>query len=356
MRYRPVGPRKLTHSPDEDPWTEPRPLSRPKQDPDPSRPEPRRIGGHWTRRRRPKVPWTWIYPAEHQPRSRAALSTTGPHAKACEVLALAAASASVASPRPQWSGRAAARHGGPKRLGRIAAFVAVAAALSVGTAGALVMSNNASNQSVSLPASGAIPVAPSTTTSQSGGRSMRPRARRRPARHAERFRVPRRPSTSISIGRTTGQAHEEHVAHRHEQRALVGHVLREHRPVELHIAARRAGRLECGLAAALPGAERERSAVAGDFRRADAAEQHRLSAAVGDTRRRRAHHRASVYAAGPDPHGYYLAQPPRTRSRSSSRPTASLFTGVLGECDLATYQALVQVISASTSSSNQTPQ
>lgn len=101
---------------------------------------------------------------------RAALATTGPQRKAKPVTP-ADASASVGGARPQES-RNGSRHAGPRRLGRIAAFVAVAATLSVGTAGALVLSNNSTSQSVSLPASGAIPVAPSTGASQPGQGAM----------------------------------------------------------------------------------------------------------------------------------------------------------------------------------------
>jgi hypothetical protein len=102
---------------------------------------------------------------------RAALSTTGPRIGARPVTS-AADTASLAPARPHEPARAGSRHGGQRRLGRIAAFVAVAAALSIGTAGALVLSNNSSNPSVSLPASGAIPVAPSSGTAQSGEHSM----------------------------------------------------------------------------------------------------------------------------------------------------------------------------------------
>lgn len=99
---------------------------------------------------------------------RAALSTSGPHRITRPVPpADAPNSASVASAHPQET-RRGSRHAGPKRLGRIAAFVAVAAAMSVGTACALVLSNNAQTTSVSLPSSGAIPVAPSTGDPQPG--------------------------------------------------------------------------------------------------------------------------------------------------------------------------------------------
>ena len=111
---------------------------------------------------------------------RAALATTGPLRRVGLAAYVASAkSASAGSARPH------AAHGGrggghrrsatgypaakPKRLGRIFAFVAVAAALSIGTAYALVLSNNAQNASVSLPATGAIPVAPSANPQRGQG-------------------------------------------------------------------------------------------------------------------------------------------------------------------------------------------
>jgi hypothetical protein len=107
---------------------------------------------------------------------RAALATTGPLRRVGLAAYIAASkSASVASARPHDG------HGGgggshrrriaqlpSRRLGRIFAFVAVAAALSVGTAWALVLSNNTQNTSVSLPATGAIPMAPSAKNPQPG--------------------------------------------------------------------------------------------------------------------------------------------------------------------------------------------
>jgi hypothetical protein len=112
---------------------------------------------------------------------RAALASTGPLRKVgLAAYAAAAKSASVASARPHdghgHSGghghrRLSTRHAAvaaSRRLGRMAAFVAITAALSVGTACALVLSNNAQNTSVSLPATGAIPVAPSVRNPQPG--------------------------------------------------------------------------------------------------------------------------------------------------------------------------------------------
>lgn len=101
---------------------------------------------------------------------RAALSTSGSHgiARSAPPAAPAEApqSASADDARPH-EARRGSRHAGPRRLGRIAAFVAVAAAMSVGTACALVLSNNAQTTPVSLPASGAIPV-PGTSDPQPG--------------------------------------------------------------------------------------------------------------------------------------------------------------------------------------------
>ena len=107
---------------------------------------------------------------------RAALATTGPLRRvglAAYVAASKSTSAGSAPPQDGQGGghrRTGTRYptGKPKRIGRIFAFVAVATALSIGTAYALVLSNNAQNTSVSLPATGAIPVAPSARNSQSG--------------------------------------------------------------------------------------------------------------------------------------------------------------------------------------------
>jgi Putative peptidoglycan binding domain len=107
---------------------------------------------------------------------RAALATTGPLRRvglAAYVAASKSTSAGSARPQDGQGGghrRAGTRYptGKPKRIGRIFAFVAVATALSIGTAYALVLSNSAQNTSVSLPATGAIPVAPSAKNSQSG--------------------------------------------------------------------------------------------------------------------------------------------------------------------------------------------
>ena len=107
---------------------------------------------------------------------RAALATTGPLRRvglAAYVAASKSTSAGSARPQDGQGGghrRSGTRYptGKPKRIGRIFAFVAVATALSIGTAYALVLSNNAQNTSVSLPATGAIPVAPSARNSQSG--------------------------------------------------------------------------------------------------------------------------------------------------------------------------------------------
>lgn len=69
--------------------------------------------------------------------------------------------------------RRASRHASSKRLGRIAVFVAVAASLSVGTACALVLSSGGQGTSVSLPpTTGNIPVAPSDGASQEGRISL----------------------------------------------------------------------------------------------------------------------------------------------------------------------------------------
>lgn len=97
---------------------------------------------------------------------RAALSSTSGSIPAVRD---ASAAAPASAPREPGA-RRAHRHTGSKRLGKIAAFVAVAAALSVGTACALVLSTPApSGSSVSLPpTTGNIPVAPSSPAPQQG--------------------------------------------------------------------------------------------------------------------------------------------------------------------------------------------
>jgi len=277
---------------------------------------------------------------------RAALSTTGPHAKARSA-APAAASASVASPRPQ-EGRAAARHGGPKRLGRIAAFVAVAAALSVGTAGALVMSNNSSNQSVSLPASGAIPVAPSTTTSQSGDRSMGSGST---SAHAT-------PSLShstaavdpIDINRTTGQATSASPAATGSASPSASSAASTDPSSSISPPPAPVGSnadwqpLYQGESATVQQAQ-ETSDVQTLLNSIGYLQPWRHETYVLTA--------ASAYAAGPDPHGYYGSATSDAIAEFQQAYSIQ-YAGALGECDLATYQALVQVISSSTS--NQTSQ
>jgi len=104
---------------------------------------------------------------------RAALATTGPLRKVGLAAYVATSkSASVPSPRPQDGRRGHRRKHASAlastRIGRLIAFVAAAVALSVGTACALVLSNNTQNTSVSLPATGTIPMASSPADPQPG--------------------------------------------------------------------------------------------------------------------------------------------------------------------------------------------
>jgi peptidoglycan hydrolase-like protein with peptidoglycan-binding domain len=62
---------------------------------------------------------------------------------------------------------------------------------------------------------------------------------------------------------------------------------------------------------------------------------------------------SSVYAPGPDTTGHYGSATSDAIAEFQQNYSIQ-YTGVLGECDLATYQALIQVISSSTS--NQTAQ
>lgn len=279
---------------------------------------------------------------------RAALSTTGPHAKARSAVSTAAG-ASVASPRPH-EGRAAARHVGPKRLGRIFAFVAVAATLSVGTAGALVMSNNSSNQSVSLPASGAIPVAPSTTTSQSGDRSMGSGST---SAHAT-------PSLShstqavdpIYIDRTTDRATSSSPTAASSASPSASSSASANPSSSIS-----APDAPVGSNAAWQPLYQGQSAS--DQQTHETSSVQTLLDSIGYLQPWR--HRtyvlatASVYAAGPDPTGYYGSATSDAIAEFQQNFSIQ-YTGVLGECDLATYQALVQFISSSTATANQTTQ
>lgn len=105
---------------------------------------------------------------------RAALSNSGPipvvRSAAAQAAGSGAPAADASAPPHRHGSRRASRHAGSKRLGKIAVFVALAAAMSVGTACALVMSSGGQNaSSVSLPpTTGNIPVAASEDSSQQG--------------------------------------------------------------------------------------------------------------------------------------------------------------------------------------------
>ena len=105
---------------------------------------------------------------------RAALSNSGPipvvRATGAQAADSGAPAADPSAPPHRHGSRRASRHAGSKRLGKIAVFVALAAAMSVGTACALVISSGGQNaSSVSLPpTTGNIPVAASEDSSQQG--------------------------------------------------------------------------------------------------------------------------------------------------------------------------------------------
>ncbi len=107
---------------------------------------------------------------------RAAMATTGPLRRVGLAAYAAAAprSSSAGAARPPRGHRRARQPAAaaPRRIGRIALFVALTATLSVGTAWTLVTSTNTQNTSVSLPSSGAIPVAPSARGPQPGTGSV----------------------------------------------------------------------------------------------------------------------------------------------------------------------------------------
>lgn len=175
MRYRPVGPRRNTHF-------SPRGPLDATQTSEPTEAGPGSAPGQAAAYRRvlddqalTDGPLDLTVPLNIA-EVRAALATTGPLRRVGLAAYVAASkSASVSSARPHdghagggGSHRRRIAQLPSRRLGRIFAFVAVAAALSVGTAWALVLSNNTQNTSVSLPATGAIPMAPSAKNPQPG--------------------------------------------------------------------------------------------------------------------------------------------------------------------------------------------
>jgi hypothetical protein len=272
---------------------------------------------------------------------RAALLTSGPRVEATP-----AAGAPGDAARPQEPGRAG-RHGGPRRLGRIFAFVAVTAALSVGTAGALVLSNNSSNPSVSLPASGAIPVAPSSSA----------------------------PPTQRHTGPGSTSAHAA---------PSLSHSTQDLDPIDVGTGGERTTPAHTGSASAtadpsssatatptgtdstsLPTAPIDNPAdwqtlyqgeTGTTAQSQETADVQILLNNIGFLQPWR--HRTYVlpsyspYAAGPDANGYYgsaTSDAIATFQEYYSIP----YTGQLGQCDLETYDSLLQLIE-SASSSNQT--
>jgi hypothetical protein len=280
---------------------------------------------------------------------RAALSTTGSQAKAKP----AAASASAASARPP-ENRGGSRHGGPRRLGRIAAFVAVTAALSVGTAGALVLSNNSSNPSVSLPASGAIPVAPSSNSPQTGQHSMG--------------------SGSTSAHATPSLSHSA----ANPDPVDVGHSAGRTTTSDTGSASSSAGGAASASASAsgtgatgfppLPSTPADwqtlyQGETTSTQQAQETADVQTLLNNIGYLQPWR--HQTYVlpayspYAAGPDADGYYgsaTSDAIATFQEYYSIP----HSGQLGECDLETYEALIQLIESAasnqTAEANQTSQ
>lgn len=272
---------------------------------------------------------------------RAALATTGPHLMKAKSAAPDAASASVASARPV-PGRAAARHCGPKRLGRIAAFVAVAAVFSVGTAGALVLSDNTANQSVSLPASGAIPVAPSSSAP---------------------------PSRAHSSGSGSTSAHAA---------PSLSHSVADLDPVSPDPAASRtassppatAGSPSSSASAASSASPSASSSISppdspvgtgwqtlylgqagGAAQAQETTDVQSLLNNVGylEPWRHRTYVLAAVsstYSAAPDPSGYYGSATADAIAEFQQDYSIE-YSGALGECDLTTYDALIQIETAS---------
>jgi hypothetical protein len=278
---------------------------------------------------------------------RAALSTTGPHARARSAAA-AEADASVSPARPQ-EGRAGSRHAGPKRLGRIFAFVAVTAGLSVGTAGALVMSDNTSNQSVSLPASGAIPVAPTTNTSQSGGRSMGSGST---SAHAT-------PSLSHSMdaigpiyaSRTTSQyttpsstAVSSATATASASGSASGYPSSSISPPDVPVSSANWQPLYQGDSGGGQQSQ-ETSDVQTLLNNLGLLEPWRHRTYVLSS--------YSNYAAGPDPTGHYGSATSDAIAEFQQEYSVP-YTGTLGVCDLTTYESLTQVIASATA--DQSPQ
>ncbi|MBR7828664.1 peptidoglycan-binding protein [Actinospica sp. MGRD01-02] len=276
---------------------------------------------------------------------RAALATTGPRARATSAASAAPAfaSTSAASARPQES-RAGGRHSGPRRLGRIAAFVAVAAALSVGTAGALVLSSDGSaSQSVSLPASGAIPVAPSTNSAHGGAHPLGTGSTSASA--APSLSRSTADVDPVAVSRTTGPAGASSTA------GTTG-----------SSASATASGTDPAASISPPDAPIASSAdwqtlYQGEYgttaRKQETTDVQSLLDTIGYLQpwRRRMYvlPEYSLYAAAPDPTGYYGSATADAIAEFQQNYSVGYTT--LGQCDLATYDALVQVTDATATSS-----
>lgn len=275
---------------------------------------------------------------------RAALATTGPRAKAASSASAApAASTSAASARPQES-RPGGRHGGPKRLGRIAAFVAVAAALSVGTAGALVLSSDGSaNQSVSLPASGAIPVAPSTDSAHGGvhplgtgstSASAAP-SLSRSAADVDPVSVSRTAGSAGASSTATGTAGSSATATGTDPASSIS-------PPDASIASSANWQTLYQGDNGTGAQKQETTDVQGLLDTIGYLQPWRHKTYVLP--------QYSLYAAAPDPTGYYGSATADAIAEFQQNYSVGYTT--LGQCDLATYDALVQVIDATATSSD----
>jgi hypothetical protein len=277
---------------------------------------------------------------------RAALATTGPRVRATSAASAAPASASTsaASARPQDS-RPGGRHGGPRRLGRIAAFVAVAAALSVGTAGALVLSSDGSaNQSVSLPASGAIPVAPSTNSAHGGVHP--PGTGSTSASAAPSLSRSTADVDPVSASRATGSAGASTAAGTAGSSASATGSGTEP-----------AGSLsppDAPIASSADWQTLYQGENVTAAQRQETTDVQSLLDTIGYLQawRRRTYvlPQYSLYAAAPDPTGYYGSATADAIAEFQQNYSVGYTT--LGQCDRATYDALVQVIDATVTSSD----
>ena len=284
---------------------------------------------------------------------RKALSATGPLRKvglAAYNATAKGASAAAARPQDGRGGIHARRFTGPrhmmasKRLGRIFAFVAVTATLSVGTAWALVASNNAQNTSVSLPAAGAIPQAPSTGNPQPG----------RGEGDSGSTTAPAAPGPSRTTGRQlpVGATTSAHPTPTHTASGT--------QSATPSASASAGGSPSAGSPTSTPpifgpppsaGGNNQWQVLSANASQSSQQQQETVSVQslllnLGFLepwhRRAFADPNVSVYTVSPDPSGYYGAATANAIAEFQQAYGVD-FTDQAGQCDAETYQALVQI-------------